>query len=77
MSLQDRLAKLGACRTAVTWSRQFQTAPEAVAACDNGMWLEWLLIVLRVKLDEPVDTASRLPKLAQRVTATTRVSRWS
>mgnify|MGYP001005634458 CR=1 FL=1 len=38
----DDLIKLGACKPAIKWARQYPTLAEAWAACDHPDWMLWL-----------------------------------
>src|SRR5690349_2564974 len=49
------LIGLGACASAVNWSRDYIVPQEAWDACERGDWMLWLL----GKLSGPVDSESR------------------
>lgn len=44
MTLSENLQRIGACKPAVEWSKQFNTLDEAWAACDRADWMLWLLM---------------------------------
>jgi len=46
--MKEQLKKLHACDEALQWASQFETFPEAWAACERGDWMLWIAGMMRI-----------------------------